>query len=90
MSPERIKQLLDTKPFAPFTIHTGDGSSVDVLSREFAWLRPGNRTLIVSVPMSEHAKDEGEFRDHNIDVFLITKVTVPPKRRSRNGRKRGG
>jgi hypothetical protein len=88
MSPGRIKQFLEAKPFAPFTIHTGDGSTVDVISREFAWLHPGNRTLVVSVPMVENANDEGEFRDHNIDVFLITKVTLPPKHRRRNGRKR--
>jgi hypothetical protein len=87
MSPERIKQLLETKPFQPFTVVTGDGDAVDVLSREFAWLKPGNRTLIVSVPLVRAAREEGDFQDHNIDVFLITKVIQPPLRR-RTTRKR--
>ena len=80
MSPLRIKQLLETQPFQPFTVITGDGSEVDVLSREFAWLKPPGRTLVVSVPLVRDAKDEGEFEDHNIDVFLITKVIAPAKR----------
>jgi hypothetical protein len=87
MSPDRIKQILNAQPFEPFTIHTGDGSTVDVLSREFAYLKPGNRTLEVSVPLSAGAKEEGQFEEHRIDVFLITKVTTPPKRQRHNGRK---
>jgi hypothetical protein len=42
MSPEQIKQLLNAKPFEPFTVYTGDGSTINVLSQEFAYLRPGN------------------------------------------------
>ena len=87
MSPVRIKQLLETKPFQPFTVVTGDGSAVDVLSREFAWLKPGNRTLIVAVPIVKGARDEGDFQDHNIEVFLITKVLQPPVRRGGGRRK---
>ncbi|HEY8667561.1 MAG TPA: hypothetical protein VIL86_12905 [Tepidisphaeraceae bacterium] len=88
MSPMRIKQLLDTEPFQPFTIYTGDGSTVDVLSREFAWLKPPGRTLIVSVPLVRHPRQEEQFEDHSIDVFLITKAVSPP-RRNGNGRSRG-
>jgi hypothetical protein len=88
MSPVRIKQFLETKPFQPFTVFSGDGSTVDVLSREFAWLRPPGRTLVVAVPKVANAKDEDEFEEHNIDVFLITKVQTPAKRKGRNGRKR--
>ena len=85
MSPIRVKQFLDATPFQPFTILTGDGSSVDVVSREFAWLRPGNRTLVVSVPLVQGATEENEFEDHNIDVFLISKILTPARR---NGAKR--
>jgi hypothetical protein len=84
MSPDRIKQILSTEPFAPFTIVTGDGSSVNVLSREFAYLKPGGRTLEVSVPMKKGASEEGDFEEHRIDVFLITKV-ITPARRNGNG-----
>jgi len=87
MSPERIRQLLDTKPFQPFTVYTGDGGSIDVLSREFAWLMPGGRTMIVSVPVVAGARQEDEFDVHNIDVFLITKVATPA---TRKGRRRAG
>jgi hypothetical protein len=85
MSPSRIKEILDTTPFEPFTVHTGDGSSVDVFSREFAYLYPGGRTLHVSVPKKSQPKEEEDFEEHRIDVFLITKVTSPPKRHSRRG-----
>jgi len=83
MSPERIRQVLQQQPFQPFAIHTGDGSTVDVLSKEFAFFYPGNRTLHVSVPRVPNAKDESQFEEHRIDVFLITKVTSPPRRRTR-------
>ena len=83
MSPDRIKAVLETKPFQPFTIHTGDGSTVDVLSKEFAFLYPGGRTLLVSVPKKRGAKDEADFEEHRIDVFLITKLTSLPRRTGR-------
>jgi hypothetical protein len=85
MSPDRIKQLLKSQPFEPFTVVTGDGSTVNVLSSEFAFLKPGGRTLEVSVPRVKNAKEEGDFEEHNIDVFLITKV-ISPARRNGNGR----
>ncbi len=80
MSPDRIKQTLRTTSFQPFTIHTGDGGTVDVISSEFAYLYPGGRTLLVSVPKTADAKEEGDFEEHRIDVFLITKLVSPPRR----------
>lgn len=77
MSPDRIRRILDTKPFEPFTVHTGDGSSVNVLSKEFVFLHPGGRTLLVSVPLKKKPTDESDYEEHQIDVFLITKVTTP-------------
>jgi hypothetical protein len=89
MSPDRIREILQAEPFEPFTIYTGDGSTVNVFSREFAFLKPGGRTLEVSVPRVKNAKEESDFEEHKIDVFLITKVTTPPRRRTRgNGRGR--
>jgi hypothetical protein len=89
MSPNRIKEILDTTPFQPFTLYTGDGSSVDVLSKEFAYLYPGSRTLHVSVPKKSRPKDEEDFEEHRIDVFLITKVTSPPRRPNRRSNGNG-
>jgi hypothetical protein len=88
MSPDRIKEILTEQPFQPFTMHTGDGNTVDVLSREFAYLYPGNRTLHVSVPKTKNAREEADFEEHRIDVFLITKVTTPPRRGRTNGSRR--
>ncbi len=86
MSPDRIKQLLGRQPFQPFSVVTGDGSSVPVLSQEFAFLKPGGRTLEVSVPKVRNAKEESDFEEHTIDVFLITKVITPiPTARRRAG-----
>ena len=77
MSPDRIKQLLGRRPFQPFSVVTGDGSSVSILSQEFAFLKPGGRTLEISVPKVRNAKDESDFDEHTVDVFLITKVITP-------------
>jgi hypothetical protein len=83
VSPERIRLALAQKPFQPFTIHMGDGGHVDVLSPEFAYLYPGGRTLLVSVPLKRNASEEGDFEEHRIDVFLITRITSPPSRPER-------
>ena|ERR1039458_8653473 len=48
MSPGRIRTFLEEQPFQPFTVHTGDGKAVNVLSREFAFLHPSGRTLLVA------------------------------------------
>jgi hypothetical protein len=88
MSPERIKLALGEQPFRPFTVHTGDGGIVDVVSPEFAYLFPGGRTLLVSVPKRRDARQEGEFEEHRIDVFLITKLVTPPTRQHGNGKRR--
>ena len=87
MSPVRIKQFLDAQPFQPFTIVTGDGGKVSVLSREFVWLKPGHRTLVVAVPRVQGATEEDEFEEHNVDVFLITKVVTPIQKNGRSRRK---
>lgn len=44
----------------------------------------------VSVPIMENATEENEFRVHDIDVFLVTKIATHPKRVRCNGRRRAG
>ncbi len=83
MSPDRIREILLKRPFEPFTVHTGDGSAVDVIAPVFAMLYPGGRTLRVVAPNKSHAKTEEDFDDHVIDVFLITKVSYPARLRHR-------
>ena len=89
MSPERIKLLLDRTPFQPFTIVKGDGQEVNVIARDLVLIRPGGRTLHVVAPKFPSAKTEEDFEDHHIDVFLITDVIQPlRKRNGHNGRKK--
>lgn len=88
MSPARVRTFLDANPFQPFTVVKGDGEEVDVLSRDLALLHPGGRTLYVVSPKFAGAKTEEEFEDHNIDVFLITDI-IKPARRKKSRRKAG-
>ncbi len=74
MSPMRIRKMLDSMPFRPFTVRKEDGSSVQVQSKEYAWLKPGDRVLLVAVPRIEGAKDEGDFENHEIDVARISEM----------------
>ncbi len=85
MSPDRIKQLLDRQPFEPFTVVTGDGGAVNVLSKEFTLLYPGGRTLRIVSPRFRGAAEEKDFEEQVIDVFLITRVTTPPAKGRSNG-----
>jgi hypothetical protein len=69
---------------------TGDGSSVNVLAKEFAFLYPGGRTLRVVAPRFKGATEEEDFDEHTVDVFLISKVVTPPmKLASRRPGKKG-
>src|SRR5690348_2795379 len=89
MSPDRMQSLLNKSPFHPFTIVKGDGEEVNVVARDLALLYPGGRTLHVVSPKFSGAKIENEFEDYFIDVFLITDVIQPARRRAgRNGKKR--
>ena len=88
MSPARVKAFLEANPFEPFTIVKGDGKEVDVMARDLALLHPGGRTLYVVSPKFAWAKTEEGFEDHNIDVFLITDI-IKPVRRKKSRRKAG-
>ena len=71
MTIERFKEVVDRKPFHPFTIHTADGEKVYVKSPEFVWLPPKSRTLHVVTGRGVD-DDRVEF----IDLLLVTKLTV--------------
>jgi hypothetical protein len=86
VSPTRIKTFLDADPFQPFTIVKGDGEKVNVIARDLTVLHPGGRTLYVVSPKFSGAKTEEDFEDHQIDVFLITDVIKPVRRK--NGKKK--
>ena len=47
VSPERIRQALDEKPFQPFTVRMADGNAYPVPARDFVSLAPNGRTLVI-------------------------------------------
>ena len=81
MSPQRFKAFVTADPFEPFTILKGDGHEVDVLSRELVLVYPGGRTAHVVAPKFAGAKDEEDFEDHYLDVFLVTDIVKPVRRK---------
>ena len=82
MTYERLKTVLEEKPFRRFKIHTSDGEVVSVKSQEFAWLHPNKRVILV-------ATDPNLDTEEVIDLLHITKLSGPAKeghRKRGNGR----
>jgi hypothetical protein len=50
MTVERLKELYDTQPFKPFTIHLADERTIAVHHRDFIMAAPSGRTIIVVQP----------------------------------------
>ncbi len=82
MSPQRLDTFLSADPFEPFTIVKGEGHEVDVVSPKLILTYPGGRTVHVVAPKFAGAKDEEDFEDHYIDVFLITDIVKPVRRKA--------
>ena len=79
MTFQRIKAMLDEKPFRPFEISTSDGKSVTVLHPDFAWIHPSRRTMYV-------CPDPNVDADAVIDLLHITQLAYG----KRNGKGRRG
>ena len=82
MSPQRFKAFVNAEPFEPFTILKGDGHEVNVVSPELVLVYPGGRTAHVVAPKFAGAKQEEDFEDHYVDVFLVTDIVKPVRRKS--------
>jgi len=50
MSVEQIKAASQAEPFKPFILHLADGREVPVPHREFLYLFPSGRTVLVAQP----------------------------------------
>lgn len=72
MAPGVVKQALEQKPFRPVKVYTGDGAVFQILSREFCYLSPKGRTLVVFGGEGDPSDDDEQMR--LVDVFLITKL----------------
>jgi hypothetical protein len=77
---DRLKTMLDERPFAPFDIHTSDGDVIPVKSSDFAWIHPGKRTMFVAT----NPKFDTEF------VINLRQITKLASTRGANGRRKGG
>ena len=66
MTLEHVRRVYDAKPFFPFTIHLADGRQFYVPSREFLFLPPGGRILVVVV---------GEAVEI-LDLLLVTGLEI--------------
>lgn len=74
-------ELLEAKPFQPFTICTSDGRALKVKSPEFAWHPPANRTIWV-------ASGRGDDRVFMIDLHLVTQFVIETGSNKTNGKRR--
>ena len=77
---ERLKGMLDERPFRPFYIHTSDRDVIRVKSADFAWIHPSQRTMFV-------ATDPRFDTEYVIDLHHITKLA---QGREANGRSKRG
>jgi hypothetical protein len=67
MTVEQLKNVHNSQPFRPFTIHMGDGRSFYVKHPDFISHSPAGRTLIVY----------GEDENFSIlDLLLVTELEV--------------
>lgn len=83
MTGDRIKAMLDERPFRPFEIHTSDGKVITVKSPEFAWIHPFGRTMYV-------CPDPDVDVDEVIDIDHITKLVNGARGGPGRGRRRAG
>ena len=66
MSPERVKELHEARPFHPFKLRLGDGSVVPVTHPELMAFFPGGRSVVVT------SRDRLEI----VDLFLVAAVEL--------------
>jgi len=69
MNRDKLRELIRTQPFRPFTIYLPEGRSVQVVHHDFAILSPDGRTLVAFAP---------DQSMNIIDVMLIGSVEVGP------------
>ena len=79
MTVEKFREVLDAKPFRPFSMHLADGTSVPVVSREFIAPSPSGRTVVVFQP---------DDRMSILDLLLVTKLVVEPKTNGEHSRRK--
>ncbi|MBI2928067.1 MAG: hypothetical protein HYY24_20525 [Verrucomicrobia bacterium] len=77
ITPERIRQLLDRRPFRPFRLFLSDGSKHDVPHPEFAWVFGGR--VFVGMASKELSTLDGLVKE--LSILHVTRIeeVSPPK-----------
>ena len=76
MTIEQVRQLYESQPFRPFTMHLADGREIPVLHREFMATAPSGRTIAIYQP---------DDTCNIIDLLLVTDLEIKPDSRARSG-----
>ena len=69
MHRDKLRELIRSEPFRPFTIHLPEGRSVHIFHHDFAVMSPDGRTLLAF---------EADNSFNMIDVMLIASIEVGP------------
>ena len=85
ITPGRIKELLERKPFRPLKLYLSDGSSHTVPHPEFAWVYGGR--VFVGSPGNNGPGSVGPLKE--LAILHITRVEElrAPKRKKQAGKK---
>jgi hypothetical protein len=66
---EKIRGMLNSRPFRPFTIFTSDGQKTTVNNPNFAWIHPFGQTMYV-------CPDPNSAADEVINILQVTKLAT--------------
>jgi hypothetical protein len=85
ITPGRIKELLERKPFRPFRLCLSDGSSHAVPHPEFAWVYGGR--IFVGSPGDNGPDSVGPLKE--LAILHVTRVEEqkPQKRKDQDKKK---
>ena len=70
ISSERIRELLDRRPFRPFRLFLSDGSQHDVPHPEFAWVFGGR--VFIGIPAKRASTANGKVKE--LAILHLTRV----------------
>ena len=76
---DKIKSMLEKRPFRPFVIHASDGDRVRVKAPDFAWVHPFGETMYV-------CPDPDSSADQVISLSHVTRIATHES--AENGKKR--
>ena len=79
ISPARIKEVLNRKPFRPFRLCLSDGSKHDVPHPEFAWVFGGR--VFIGVPGKAASTMNGLVKE--LAILHVTRLEELPSSKSK-------